>query len=118
VARARHEADATVIQVTVPIDVGTIARTGSSAFALATPLRVDELLVYAVHIALGERAPQDKRERGVRTTLAGFAAGRFVVDVNGRIFDRPDEVVVASGVVTLRFFSTERRRGRERTAVP
>jgi len=93
-----------VIKVTVPIDVGTIAKTGSSAFALATPMRVDELLVFAVHVALGERAPQDKRDRGVRATLAGFAAGRFVVDVNGRLFDRPDAVVVASGAVSLRFF--------------
>jgi len=105
-----------VIQVTVPIDVGTIAQTGSSAFALATPLRVDELLVSAVGIALGERAPQDKRERGVRATLAGFAEGRFVIDVNGRIFNRADAVVVASGIVVLRFFTTAR--GRERTAVP
>ena len=112
------EGGATVIQVTVPIDVGTIAATGSSAFALATPMRVDELLIYAVYVALGERAPQDKRERGVRATLAGFSAGRFVVDINGRIFDRPDEVIVAAGVVALRFFATERRRGRERTAVP
>jgi hypothetical protein len=102
--RSRAEADATVIQVTVPIDIGTIAKTGSSAFALATPMRVDELLVAAVHVALGERAPQDKRDRGVRATLAGFAAGRFVVVVNGRAFDRPDAVVVASGVVVLRFF--------------
>jgi hypothetical protein len=109
-----------VIQVAVPIDVGTIARTGSSAFALATPMRVDELLVCAVHIALGERAPQDKRDRGVRATLAGFAGGRFIVAVNGRIFDRPEQVVVAAGVVTLRFFCPNSTGfvGRERTAAP
>jgi hypothetical protein len=106
-ATAQSETDATVIQVAVPIDVGTIAKTGSGAFALATPMRVDELLVHAVHIALGERAPHDKRDRGIRATLAGLAAGRFVVDVDGRLFDRPDAVVVASGMVTLRFFSTE-----------
>ncbi len=109
-----------MIHVTVPIDVGTIAKTGSSAFALATPMRVDELLVFAVHLALGERAPQDKRDRGVRATLAGFAEGRFIVAVNGRIFDRPDEVVVAAGVVTLRFFCPNSAgfAGREQTAAP
>ncbi len=73
-------------------------------------MRVDELLVVAVHHALGERAPQDKRERGVRAALAGLAAGRFVVDVDGRLFDRPDAIVVASGTVTLRFFLAERER--------
>jgi hypothetical protein len=99
-----------VIRVPIPIDIGTIAKAASGTFALATPIRVDELLVAAVHQALGERAPQDKRERGVRAALAGLAAGRFVVDVDGRMFDRPDAVVVASGVVTLRFFLAERER--------
>jgi hypothetical protein len=99
-----------VIRVPVPIDVGTIADTASCAFALATPIRVDRLLVLAVHEALGMRAPADKRERGVRATLAGFAAGRFVVDIDGRIYDRPDAVVVVTGVAVLRFFSTEARR--------
>jgi hypothetical protein len=61
----------------------------------------------AVREALGARAPEDKRARSVRTTLAGFVAGKFVVDIDGRIFDRPETVVVCSGVVTLRFFSVE-----------
>ena len=99
-----------MIRVPIPIDVGTIAREGSGTFALATPMRIDELLVVAVRDALGERAPQDKRERGVRAAVAGLAAGRFVVDVDGRIFDRPDAVVVASGAVNLRFFLAERER--------
>jgi len=99
-----------VIRVPVPIDVGTIADTASCAFALATPIRVDRLLVLAVHEALGIRAPADKRERVVGATLAGFEAGRFVVDVDGRIYDRPDAVVVVTGVAVLRFFSTEARR--------
>jgi hypothetical protein len=99
-----------VIRVAVPIDVGTIAATASCAFALATPLRVDRLLTLAVREALGGRAPQDKRSRGIETTLAGFQAGRFVVDIDGRIYDRPDAVVMCSGFVTLRFFSTESRR--------
>jgi hypothetical protein len=96
-----------VIRVPIPIDVGTIAQTASPTFALATPLRVDRLLVLAVCEALGGRAPQDKRKRGIDATLAGFLAGRFVVDVDGRTYDRPDAVVVCAGVATLRFFSTE-----------
>jgi hypothetical protein len=99
-----------VIRVPVPIDAGTIAETASSAFALATPLRVDRLLTLAVLEALGTRAPQDKRDRGIRRTLAEFAAGSFVVDVDGRVYDRPDAVVVCTGVASLRFFSTTRER--------
>jgi hypothetical protein len=98
-----------VIRIAVPIDVGTIAATACSAFAFATPLRVDRLLELAVREALGENAPRDKRERGIRTTLAGFRAGKFVVDVDGRVYDRPEAIVVATGVVSLRFFSTEPR---------
>ena len=99
-----------MIRVPIPIDLGTISATASCAFALATPLRVDRLLELAVREALGTRAPHDKRERGIRTTLDGIASGRFVVDVDGRIFDRPDAVVVCSGTATLRFFSTEPHR--------
>jgi hypothetical protein len=99
-----------VIRIPVPIDVGIIAATTSGAFALVTPLRVDELLAIAVCQALGEHAPPDKRERSVRATLAGFRAGRFVIAIDGRIFDRADAVVVAAGVVTLRFYSAEPRR--------
>jgi hypothetical protein len=98
----------------VPIDVRTISETESCAFALATPIRVERLLVLAVHEALGIRAPQDKRERSIDTMLAGFSEGKFVVDVDGRIFDRPDAVVVCTGVAVLRFFSTEARRERAR----
>jgi hypothetical protein len=98
---------ARVIRIAIPIDVGTISETASCAFALATPIRVDRLLELAVQEALGSRAPQDKRERGIRTTLSGFAAGKFVVDIDGRIFDRPDAVVVCAGFATLRFFSAE-----------
>lgn len=98
-----------MIRVHVPIDVGTIASTACSAFALATPLCVERLLELAVREALGARAPHDKRERGVRTTLAAFRAGKFVVDIDGRLYDRPEAIVVACGVVNLRFFSTESR---------
>jgi hypothetical protein len=101
-----------VIRVPVPIDVGTIAETASCVFALATPICVERLLALAVLEALGGRAPQDKRERSIRTTLSGFSAGKFVVDVDGRIYDRPEAVVVCSGYANLRFFSTEAYRER------
>jgi hypothetical protein len=99
-----------VIRVAIPIDVGMIGATGSGAFALATPLRVGDLVSLAIHEALGTRAPEDKRQRTLRTTLAGLAAGRFVVDVDGRLFRNPDDIVVCAGSVALRFFMTERRR--------
>jgi O-acetyl-ADP-ribose deacetylase (regulator of RNase III) len=99
-----------VIRVPVPIDVGTSVTSGASAFACATPLRVDRLIALAIREALGKRAPLDKRERSIRRTMDAFAAGEFVVDVDGRLFDRPDAVVVCAGVATLRFFSTERGR--------
>lgn len=92
----------------VPIDIGTIVATANGAFALATPLRVDALLTLAVTHALGSRAPQDKRERSIRATLDGFAAGEFVVDIDGRVFERPEAVVVCANTVTLRFFSAGR----------
>jgi hypothetical protein len=98
-----------VIRIPVPIDVGTIAATACGAFALATPLRVDRLLELAVREALGTRAPEDKRERSVRSTLAAFRAGKFVVDIDGRTYERPDAVVVVCGFASLRFFSTETR---------
>jgi hypothetical protein len=101
-----------VIQVSIPIDVGTITATSSSAFALATPLRVDRLLALAIYAALGSRAPQDKRERSFRTALRGLYAGEFVIDIDGRLYDRPEAVVVCAGTVTLRFFSTEPHTGR------
>lgn len=99
-----------MIRVPIPIDLGTIAETASGAFALATPLRVDRLLALAVAQALGARAPHDKRERSIRTNLAAFLAGRFVVDIDGRIYDRPEAVVLCTGIATLRFFSIEHGR--------
>jgi hypothetical protein len=107
---------ARVIRVSVPIDVGTVAAMASSAFALATPIRVDRLLALAVIQACGARAPQDKRERSIRTTLDGFRAGKFVVDIDGRLFDRPEAVVVCAGSATLRFFSTEPAERESQTA--
>ncbi len=98
-----------MIRVPIPIDVATVALTANSAFALATPLRVEQLLILAVHEALGIRAPQDKRERGIRTMLDGLRSGNFVVDIDGRIYERGGDVVVCAGTATLRFFSTEPR---------
>ncbi|HTD34674.1 MAG TPA: hypothetical protein VK665_13480 [Candidatus Elarobacter sp.] len=93
-----------MLRVAVPIDVSAVARTASTAFALVTPLRVGELLAAAVVEALGPRAPQDKRERVVRSTLAGLRDGSYVVEVDGRVYTDPDDVAVCSGTVTLRFF--------------
>lgn len=93
-----------MLRVAVPIDVTAVSRTASAAFALATPLRVADLLTAAVIEALGPRAPQDKRERVVRTTLDGLGAGRFVVEIDGRVYDHPEDVAVCSGTAELRFF--------------
>lgn len=85
-----------------------VVTTGSGAFALATPMRVETLVRLAVTEALGPRAPQDKRDRVLRSTLAGLTAGTFLLDVDGRLFDRLDDTVLCSEIATLRFFS---RRG-------
>lgn len=94
-----------MLQVAVPIDLGIVAQTRSGAFAGATPLRIDRLVEIAVTEALGARAPREKRDRVVARTLRSFAAGDFAVEVDGRVFTRPDDVVVAGGTVTLRFFA-------------
>ncbi|BDE05717.1 hypothetical protein WPS_09930 [Vulcanimicrobium alpinum] len=93
-----------MLRVAVPIDVSAVTSTASAAFALATPLRVGDLLAAAVIEALGPRAPQDKRERVIRSTLAGLAGGEYVVEIDGRIYTDPHDVAVCSGTVTLRFF--------------
>ena len=93
-----------MLRVAVPIDVSAVARTASTAFALATPLRVADLLAAAVVEALGPRAPQDKRERVVTNTLDGLLSGAFVVEVDGRVYSDPEDVAVCSGTATLRFF--------------
>lgn len=94
-----------MLRVAVPIDVSAVSRAASAAFALATPLRVGDLLAVAVVEALGPRAPQDKRERVVRSCLDGLAAGTFVVHIDGRAYTHPDDVAVCSGTATLRFFA-------------
>ena len=93
-----------MLRVAVPIDVSAVTRTASTAFALATPLRVGDLLTAAVIEALGPRAPQDKRERVIGSTLAGLTSGTYVVEIDGRMYTDPGDVAVCSGTATLRFF--------------
>jgi hypothetical protein len=99
-----------MIRVKVPLDLHAVAVGGSGAFALATPLRVRDLLAFAVREALGTRAPYDKLSRSMHRTLAGLAAGDFIVDVNGRGFADADAIVVCEGTADIRFFLNQRRR--------
>jgi hypothetical protein len=99
-----------VIRVRVPLDLHAVSAAGSAAFALATPLRVRELLALAVREAIGERAPHDKFQRSMTRTLAGIAAGDFTVDIDGRSFDDLETVVVCAGTASIRFFLNRRAR--------
>ena len=94
----------------VPLDLHAVAVGGSGAFALATPLRIRDLLAYAVREAIGSRAPFDKFSRSVHRTLAGLAAGDFIINVDGRAFVDAEAVVVCEGTVDIRFFLSKRRR--------
>jgi hypothetical protein len=97
-----------MIQVRVPLDIHAVACSGSSAFALATPLRVRDLLSLAVREVIGARAPQDKFARSMRTTLLGLSSGRFTVAIDGRHFSDADDVVVCGEVASVRFFVSAR----------
>jgi hypothetical protein len=99
-----------MIRVKVPLDLHAVAIGGSGAFALATPLRVRDVLAFAVREAIGSRAPYDKFARSVHRTLAGLAKGDFTVDIDGRTFADPEAVVVCEGMADIRFFLTTRRR--------
>jgi hypothetical protein len=96
--------------VRVPLDLHAVAADGSAAFALATPLRVRELLALAVREAIGSRAPYDKFLRSIHRVLAGLAAGDFTVDIDGRSFVDADAVVVCEGTAHVRFYVSQRRR--------
>ncbi len=98
-----------VIRVRVPLDLHAVATDGSAAFALATPLRVGELIALAVREAIGTRAPHDKFLRSIRRTLAGLAEGDFTVEIEGRRFADADAVVVCGGTVDVRFYIGRRR---------
>lgn len=93
----------------VPLDLHAVACAGSTAFALATPLRVRELLALAVREAIGSKAPRDKFQRSMVRTLTGLAKGDFTVDINGRAFADGDAVIVCEGVAHVRFFLTGKR---------
>jgi hypothetical protein len=95
-----------MIRVSVPIDVGTAVTAGASAFAMVTPIRAATLIELAIARVLGRRAPADKCARAIGTTLAGLRAGSFALDIDGRLIDDPDDVIVCSGgTATLRFFA-------------
>jgi hypothetical protein len=98
-----------MIRVRVPIDVNAVLCADSTAFALATPLRVGELLTHAVLDMLGARAPQDKRERTIARTHAGLNDGSFCLEIDGRIYEHCDDVAVVAGIANLRFYRRERR---------
>jgi hypothetical protein len=99
---ARNEPE--MIQVSVPIDVNAVAASESGAFALATPLRVEDIVRVAIVTALGPRAPQDKRERVISRTLDGLCSREYVVEIDGRIYNHGSDIAVCAGVATLRFF--------------
>jgi len=97
-----------VIRVKVPLDLHAVASTACEAFAAATPMRVDKVVELAVKQSQGQRAPADKVERTIASTLAGLSAGHFTVDVDGRTFVNPYDVVVCAGCAVVRFFSARR----------
>jgi len=93
-----------VICVRVPVDLHAVAASGSAAFAFATPLRVSDLVALAVREAVGARAPVDKFQRSLRTTLSGLQDGRFLLTVDGRLVARPDDVVMCRQTARVQFF--------------
>jgi hypothetical protein len=93
-----------VIRVRIPMDIRAVADGGSAAFALVTPMRVRDLLALAVRESIGSMAPDDKFARSVRRTLSGFLAGDFTVQIDGRLFVDPEDVVVCNGIADVRFF--------------
>jgi len=99
-----------VIRVRVPLDLHAVSVGGSAAFALATPLRVRDLLALAVREAIGARAPHDKFLRSMHRTLTGLANGDFSVDIDGRLFADSESVVMCEGSVCVRFFVSRGKR--------
>jgi hypothetical protein len=95
---------APMVRVPVPIDLGTAVSAGATAFTFATPIRVVTLLELAIARVSGRRAPAEKCDRMLRSTLAGLRSGTFLLHVDGRPIDDPERVVVCSGSATLRFF--------------
>ncbi len=107
-----------MIRVSVPLDLSIVRSTACAAFALATPLRIEEIITLAVREAQGARAPGDKIKRCIRATLAGFRAGNFFVDVDGRSFHDPRAVILCERWANVRFFLRAGAARRKRAAVP
>lgn len=99
-----------MIRVRVPLDLHAVSVNRSGAFALATPVRVQDLVSLAVREAIGARAPHDKFLRSVHATLAGLASGRFIIDVDGRMYEDAEDVVVCESDAKVRFFLAARAR--------
>ena len=93
-----------MIRVRVPLDVHAVACSGSGAFALATPVRVADLISLAVREAIGTRAPADKFARSLRTTLNGLQSGHFTVAVNGREYSDAGDVVMCESITYVGFY--------------
>ncbi len=98
-----------VIHVRVPLDLHAIADGDASAFALATPLSLVQILALAVRQSIGERAPRDLFERNFERTLAALDSGEITVTVDGRECRRLDEVVVCETNASVRFFLSRAR---------
>lgn len=93
-----------MILIKVPLDLDAVLCSGSRAFALATPVRVSELVAMAVREVIGPRAPHDKFQRSLRATLAGLHSGRFMLDIDGRRISNCDDVVLCDLTACVRFF--------------
>ena len=98
-----------VIQVRIPLDLQAIADGGASAFALATPLALSQILALAVRESIGTLAPQDLYERNLARTLAAVGSGDIQVTVDGRECMRADEVIVCGSFASVRFFLRRHR---------
>ena len=107
-----------MIRVKVPLDLHAVACGGATAFALATPLRVRELLALAVREAIGERASQEKFRRSMLCTLNGLRAGAYTLNIDGRTFEDPETVVVCTGTADVRFFLSAWSATRHREPAP
>jgi len=105
-----------VVRVNVPLDLSVVRSTACAAFAIATPMRIEQIIALAVREAQGAKAPVDKIKRCIRATLAGFYAGNFFVDVDGRAFKDPRAVVMCERWATVRFFLRAGTSKRKRSA--
>ena len=80
-------------------------------------MRLDKVVELAVKEAQGQRAPADKVRRTIQTTLDGLCSGQFTVDVDGRTFANPHDVVVCAQSAVVRFFLSARSRNGLRSEI-